>query len=108
MDIIHSDTSMGITTNTHMGNDGSVAVTRHQDVSGIIDAIHAEHMETGGNVVEGVGRHLGDLPLTVLMHYCGLRGIRWEAVAYTNDHNDVLKDCLKEYQKFCVTGGKYL
>ncbi len=107
-DRIYTDIANGVKTEWAYDNaDDEVIVRRTQDVDDVLRAVHREHMETGGNVVEAVGRHIGDVPLVPLMDYCAKIGVRWEAVVYGNDYNHVLKDFLRENPRFSTTGGKF-
>lgn len=107
MSLVYSDIAMGVRTDTHVDNDGTVIVRRWQDVEEIMKRCKIERSEGNGKSAEILGRELGELPIVVLDAYCQMLGLRWEAVAYTNDYNDVLKRCLKEYQKFQTTDARF-
>ena len=105
--LVYSDTAMGVRTDTFVENDGTVVVRRWQDVEEIMKRCKIERSEGNGKSAEILGVELGELPMVVLIAYCDFIGVRWEAVVYGNDHNDVLKRCLKEYQKFQTTDARF-
>lgn len=107
MSLVYTDIAMGVRTDTHVDNDGTVIVRRWQDVEDIMKRCKIERSEGNGKSAEILGRELGELPMVVLIAYCDFIGVRWEAVVYGNDHNDVLKRCLKEYQKFQTTDARF-
>ena len=105
--LVYSDIANGVKSDTFVDNDGTVYMRRSQDVEEILKAVHREKMETNGHMVEGMGRHIGEIPVTLLDEYCNKRGIRWESVVYGNDLNHVLKDFLREFPKFRTTDAKF-
>ncbi|MES2781391.1 MAG: hypothetical protein V4657_01215 [Pseudomonadota bacterium] len=107
MDIVYSDIANGIRSDTFVDKDGTIGVRRSQDVEEIIKAVHREKMETNGHVVEGMGRHIGEVPITALIDYCQAKGIRWEQVVYGEGMNHVLKDFLRENAAFRTTDAKF-
>ena len=84
----------------------TVTIRRTQEVDPIIDAVAREHNETGGHLIDGIGRHIGTLPLTVVQDYAQKRGIPWEALAYGNEYNDELKALCRSHTKLSPSGGK--
>lgn len=84
----------------------TVTVLRRQEIDPILEAVKREHNETGGHMIDGIGRHIGTIPLTVIQDYCQERGIPWEAMAYGNDYNDELKALCRSHTKLSPSGGK--
>lgn len=105
--ILTQDDALGV--REHFGYDDAsdtVTVRRTQDVEGVLDAVHAEHVETGGNMIDGVGRKVGEIPMVVLIDYCAARGIPWERMAYGSEYDDELKRLIRTYTKLSPSGGR--
>jgi hypothetical protein len=84
----------------------TVTVRRTQEIDPILEAVKREHNETGGHLIDGIGRHIGTIPLTVLQDHCQRRGIPWERMAYGNEYNDELKALCREHTKLSPSGGR--
>ena len=104
---VYTDITSGVRSDTFVDNDGTVSVRRMQDVEEILKSVHREKMETNGHMVEGMGRHIGEIPITLLIDYCQNKGIRWETVVYGEGMGHVLKDFLRDNAAFRTTDARF-
>ena len=59
-----------------------------QDIDNTLDKIAAINAEGGAQVNDGVGRLKYEFPITLLMEHATERGLSWEKLAYSNEHDD--------------------
>ena len=104
---VYSDIAQGVKSETFVDPDGTVYMRRSQDVEEILKAVHREKMETNGHKVEGLGRHIGEIPVVMLIDYCQAKGIKWETVVYGVGMDHVLKDFLRDFPKFRTTDAAF-
>jgi len=105
--IVHKDTAQGVTETFAVDHDGTVAVRRSEDVEPTIDAIARANVD-GVSEIEGLGRLVAEIPITVGIAFCEERGIPWEKFMYTNQYDAEFKRFIAEHQKFQYRQAKRL
>ncbi len=106
-DAIYRERVMGVDESWHYDHiSNTVTIRRSEEVDPVLEAVKREHNETGGHLIEGIGRHVGSIPITVIQDYCQNRGIPWEAMAYGNDYNNELKALIRDHTKLSPSGGR--
>ncbi len=105
MKILHSDKSNDVTETFAIDTDGTVAVRRSQDVEPIIDAVARANLH-GVREIDGLGRLIAEVPLTVGIEFCEQRGIPWEKFMYGREYDAEFKRFLADRQKFAYHHAK--
>lgn len=96
-----SDTS-GDVTETFSYDEGSdtVIVRRSQDAQPVLDHVAAVNVD-GVREIPGLGRLVAEVPITVAMHYCEVRGIPWEKFCYTQEMAEEWRLFLEQHPALC-------
>lgn len=74
-------------------------VQRTGDVEREIERIAAINAAGEAPNVEGLGKAVGEVPVSVAMEYCDRRGIPWEKFLYTNEYDDEWPKIFAEYKR---------
>ncbi len=77
-----------------------ITVERVQDNTAVLDMVAAVNSE-GAPSVDGLGRAMIEVPVTVAMEYCQKRGIPWEKLVYSNEYDAEYKLLAAEYSRLC-------
>ena len=75
-----------------------VTVHRTEDAQSVIDAVAKANLH-GTAEVEGLGRLVAEVPLTLAMEWCQRRGIPWERFMYSNDYDAEFKRFIAAHQR---------
>lgn len=75
-----------------------VTVERWQDPQAAVDLVQAINSE-GAPTIDGLGRPVVEVPVTVAMEFCKGRGIPWEKFLYGNEYDAEFKRFAQEYTR---------
>jgi hypothetical protein len=75
-----------------------VTIERWQDNELALRKVHDINSE-GAPSVDGLGRAVIELPVTVAQEYCAKRGIPWEKFMYGNQYDAEYKRLAAEYSR---------
>lgn len=76
-----------------------VTVERSQDVQAAVDLVSAVNSHGGAKEVEGLGRPILEIPVTVAMEWAQARGIPWEKLLYSNEYDAEFKRFAQEHTR---------
>lgn len=79
-------------------NNDQIVIERSQDAQSVIDAVAATNA-AGAPTIDGLGKPVAEIPLTVLIDWCTLRGIPWEKMAYGSEYDAEFKQLAAEHSK---------
>ncbi len=83
-------------------SDGSVRLHYSQDIDNTLDKIAAINADGGAQANDGMGSLKYEFPITLLMEHAAERGIAWERLAYSNDHDDEWPRMAAKWSKLTV------
>ena len=93
------DVANGITeTITYDPGERQVVVRRSEDITPVIDAVAKANLE-GVRDIDGLGRLVLEVPVTVAMQFCDERGIAWERFLYGNEYDAEFKRFARDHAK---------
>lgn len=75
-----------------------VTIERWQDAELTLNKVAAVNLD-GAPEVEGLGKAVAEIPVTVAMEYCEKRGIPWEKLLYSNEYDAEFRRFIAEYSK---------
>lgn len=92
---------------TWYGDDveNKVTVERWQDPQAALDLVAAVNAE-GAPTIDGLGKPIAEVPVTVAMQFCEGRGIPWEKFLYGNEYDGEFKRFAAEYTKLAYSNSK--
>lgn len=82
-----------------------VTVERWQDPQRALDMVAAVNAE-GAPTIDGLGKPIVEVPVTVAMQFCEKRGIEWEKFLYGREYDDQFKAFAREYSKLAYQNAK--
>lgn len=82
-----------------------VTVERWQDPQAAVDMVAAVNSE-GAPTIDGLGKPIAEVPITVAMQFCEQRGIPWEKFLYGNAYDDQYRLFAQEYSKLAYRSVK--
>lgn len=82
-----------------------VIVERWQDPQKALDLVAAVNSE-GAPTIDGLGKPIAEVPITVAMKFCEERGIAWEKFLYGNDYDDQFKLFAQQHSKLAYESRK--
>ncbi len=83
-------------------NGDSIGIRYSQDIDHTLDKIAAINADGGAQTNDGVGRLKYEFPISLLMEHALERGIAWEKLAYSNDHDDEWPRMAQKWSKLSV------
>ena len=84
---------------------GDIHVERWQDPQAALDMVAAVNSD-GAKTIDGLGKPVVEVPITVAMEFCEARGIPWEKFLYGNDYDDEFKRFGQEYSRLRYENSK--
>lgn len=75
-----------------------VTIERWQDPQAAIDMVAAVNVD-GAKTIDGLGKPIAEVPITVAMEFCEARGIPWEKFLYGNEYDEEYKRFAAEYSR---------
>ena len=82
-----------------------VTIERTQDPTQTIEMVAAVNAD-GAPTIDGLGKPIGEIPVTLAMEWAGNRGIPWEKLLYSNDYDAELRAFLREHNKLAYESRK--
>ncbi len=79
-----------------------LVVRRSEDAQPVIDAVAKANLN-GTTEIEGLGRLVAEVPITLAMEFCQGRGIPWEKFMYTGEYDAEFKRFIAEHQRIAYT-----
>lgn len=79
-----------------------VTIERWQDNDHAIRKV-ADISAEGAPSVDGLGRAVIELPVTIAQEYCAKRGIPWEKFMYGNEYDAEYKNLAADYSKLAYS-----
>lgn len=86
---------------SYVDDGDGIAVRYSQDIDNTLDKIAAVNAE-GVQDNEGIGRLKYEFPITLLMEHATERGISWEKLAYSTDHDEEWPRMAAKWSKLTV------
>jgi hypothetical protein len=65
-----------------------IAIRYSQDVQPVLDRVAAINADGGALALDGLGTPKYEFPITLIQEHAIERGIPWEKIAYSNEHDD--------------------
>ncbi len=82
--------------------DNTITIVRKQDNEHALRKV-ADISSEGAPSVDGLGRAVIELPVTVAQEYCAKRGIPWERFMYGNEYDAEYKRLAAEYSRLAYS-----
>lgn len=75
-----------------------VTIERWQDPQRAVDMVAAVNSD-GAPTIDGLGKPIVEVPIVVAMEWAHQRGIAWERLLYSNEHDAEFKRFAAEHSK---------
>lgn len=86
---------------SYVDDGDGVSIRYSQDIDNTLDKIAAINAE-GVQANDGIGRLKYEFPITLLMEHATERGIPWEKLAYSNEHDEEWPRMAAKWSKLTV------
>ncbi len=87
---------------SYVDDGDKIGVRYQQDIDQTLDKIAAINAEGGAQTNDGMGRLKYEFPITLLMEHATERGIAWEKLAYSNEHDDEWPRMAAKWSKLSI------
>lgn len=82
-----------------------VTIERWQDPQAAVDLVAAVNAE-GVPTIDGLGKPVAEIPVTVAMKFCETRGIPWEKFLYGHEYDAEFRLFAAEHSKLAYKSAK--
>ena len=84
---------------------GTITIERWQDPQVVLDKVAAVNLD-GAPTIDGLGKPIGEIPVIKAQEWAAARGIPWEKLIYSNEHDADLRAFLKEHNKLAYCSAR--